>query len=171
MDFDEATLEQYRTRLRYKVRHHLGSFCPDIEDVVQEALTRCLNALRDNKIQRPEHLGAFLSGVCNNVMQEYYRKIWRESPPEAIGAAQTPLVRPEADAMEMRDSIAAALDQMSDRDSQVLRAFYLQEQDKEDICRSAGLTDTQFRVILFRAKERFRKIYRQEMKRSASGQH
>jgi DNA-directed RNA polymerase specialized sigma24 family protein len=33
-------LESYRVRLRYKVSYHLGGFCPDVEDIVQETLAR-----------------------------------------------------------------------------------------------------------------------------------
>ena len=40
-----------------------------------------------------------------------------------------------------------------------------------DICKEMGMTDPQFRVVLFRAKERFRRAYSTEMKRSASEEH
>jgi RNA polymerase sigma-70 factor (ECF subfamily) len=170
MDLDPQTLEHYRLKLRYKVYYHLGSFCPDVEDVVQESLVRFVNALREQRIQKPESAGAFLSGICNNVILEYQRRIWREGPGEAPAEAAT-LVAPEAEAMELQEEVSAALAQLSDRDSEILRAFYLQERDKEEICRSTGLTDSQFRVALFRAKERFRKIYRGGMKRQAPGPH
>ena len=171
MEFDTASLERYRLKLRYKVCYHLGSFCPDVEDVVQDTLSRFLSALRDNKIHNPESLGAFLSGICNNVILEYRRRLWRENLPEAPAPAHAPVVPPEAEALELREAIAAALTQMSDRDCRVLRAFFLEEKDKDEICQEMGLSDAQFRVTLFRAKERFRKIYSQGLKRSASGSH
>lgn len=171
MEFDSEALERYRLKLRYKVSYHLGGFCPDVEDVVQETLTRFVSALKDNKIHNPASTGAFLSGVCNNVILEYRRRLWRENPPETETPAPTPLMPPEADALELRDAVSEALRQMSDRDSELLRAFFLQEKDKDEICRSTGLSDTQFRVALFRAKDRFRKIYRQGLKRTASGGH
>ncbi len=164
MDFDAQTLERYRLKLRYKVCYHLGGFCPDVEDVVQETLARVIRALRDKKIHNPASIGAFLSGVCNNVILEYRRRLWRETASEPETSAQGVQVAPESDALEMREEIAAALAQLSDRDCEILRAFFLQERDKDDICQSLGLTDTQFRVALFRAKERFRKIYRQRLK-------
>jgi len=168
MEFDDQSLERFRLRLRFKVRHHLGPFCPDNDDIVQETLTRCVIALRDNKIHKLESLGAFLSGVCNNVILEYQRRLWRQAPAEQ---APTPSVAPEADLLELREAVADALKQLSGRDCEVLRAFFLQEKDKDEICRSLGLSDNQFRVTLFRAKERFRKIYLQGVKHSASGEH
>lgn len=78
MKFDPDTIDRYRCKLRYKVCYHLGSFCQDVEDVVQETLTRYLRAIRDDKIRNPESIGAFLSGICNNVILEYRRRLWKE---------------------------------------------------------------------------------------------
>ena len=171
MEFDPEALERYGRKLRYKVCYHLGGFCPDVEDVVQETLTRFVSALKDNKIHNPASIGAFLSGICNNVILEYRRRIWRDAGSEPETPLHEPLVSPEAEALELRDAIASALAQMSDRDCEILRAFFLQEKDKSEICRKTGLSEAQFRVALFRAKERFRKIYRQGLKQAASGGH
>lgn len=62
----------------------------------------------------------------------------------------------------MRDLIDGALEKLSERDRAILSAFYLQEQEKGDICRSMGVTDAQFRLIIFRAKERMRRILSQK---------
>jgi RNA polymerase sigma-70 factor (ECF subfamily) len=170
MDLDPQTIEGYRLKLRYKVCYHLGRVCPDVDDVVQETLTRFLQALKDDKIRNPDSLGAFLSGICNNVVAEYRRRLWREVPGE-VPPAHTPLVPPEADLLELQDAIAAALGEMPPRDREIMHAFYLQEKDKGEICRSTGISEGQFRVALFRAKERFRKIYRQRVKHASPGAH
>lgn len=169
MDLDPEALDAFRRKLRYKACYHLGSFCPDVEDLVQETLTRFLAALRQNRLRSPDSMGAFLNGICNNVISEYRRRLWRES-----GAGPLPhlaTVSPEAEWIEMDDAIAAALSQMSHRDCDLLRAFFLQEKDKDQICHVMGMTDAQFRVALFRAKDRFRKIYQQGLKRLPSGAH
>jgi RNA polymerase sigma-70 factor (ECF subfamily) len=171
MMLDPNTLEQYRRKLRYKVCYHMGSFCPDVEDVVQESLTRFLQALQDKKIRNPESAGAFLSGICNHVIQEYRRRQWREplidpdSPPPELSTA------PEADSVELRQAISIAMTQLSERDRDILRAFYLEEKNKEEICLAMGLSDGQFRVALFRAKARFRTIYHQMVKQKPPEEH
>ena len=170
MEYDAQALERFRLKLRYKVCYHLGSFCPDVDDVVQEALARFVTALRDNKILNPASAGSYLSGVCNNVILEYRRRLWHDLT-DLETAPPSPLVPPEADTYETRDSITAAMAQLSDRDCEILRAFYLEEREKDEICGTMGLSDTQFRVTLFRAKDRFRKIYRQGVKQTASGGH
>jgi RNA polymerase sigma factor (sigma-70 family) len=170
MELNPETLEQYRQKLRYKVCYHLGGFCPDVEDVVQETLTRGVAALQQQKILKPDSLAAFLSGVCNNVILEYQRRLWREGPGDPVSETSS-LVPPEAEAWERHEEVEAALAQLSERDGEILRGFYLLEKDKDQICQDTGLSDAQFRVALFRAKERFRKIYRAGLKRSASGPH
>ena len=173
MEFDPESLEGYRLKLRYKARYHLGPFCPDVDDIVQETLTRCVTALRDKRVHSPDSIGAFLSGICNNVILEYWRRVWREGQPEEVEQveAQTPVVASVATSLELREAVAAALAELSDRDCDLLRYFFLQEMDKEEICRRMGLTDSQFRVALFRAKERFRKIYRQGLKHPGGPDH
>jgi RNA polymerase sigma-70 factor, ECF subfamily len=69
----------------------------------------------------------------------------------------------------MRDSINHGLNELAERDRLILRALYLEGREKDDICRQWGMSDAQFRVVLFRAKERFRRVYGMEMKRSATG--
>lgn len=131
---------------------------------------RFLKALKEDRIHNPASIGAFLSGVCNNVILEYRRNLWLH-PTEPESTSVEPLVSSDAEAFELRDAINAALAEMSSRDCQLLRAFFLQEKDKDVICRETGLSEAQFRVALFRAKDRFRKIYRQGVKHTASGSH
>jgi RNA polymerase sigma-70 factor (ECF subfamily) len=71
----------------------------------------------------------------------------------------------------VRQIIGVVMTQLSQRDQDLLRAFFLEERDKEEICRSMGLSDVQFRVALFRAKERFRTSYHKSVKRTAPEKH
>jgi DNA-directed RNA polymerase specialized sigma24 family protein len=78
---------------------------------------------------------------------------------------------PEADLLEAQDAIAAVLQELSSRDYAILHAFYLEEKSKEEICRELSLTDLQFRVALFRAKDRFRQAWRLALKHTGSRGH
>ncbi len=170
MEFDPQALDQYRRKLRHKVCYHLGGFCPDVDDVVQETMVRFIKALKEDRIHNPASIGAFLSGVCNNVILEYRRNLWTH-PTEPESPGPEPQVSPDAETFDLREEINAALSEMSSRDCHILRAFFLQEKDKDVICRETGLSEAQFRVALFRAKDRFRKIYRQGLKHPPSGNH
>jgi RNA polymerase sigma-70 factor, ECF subfamily len=160
-----AEWENLRRRLTSKVRFHLGNFCPDVEDLVQETLARFHRALEDNCLRRPERIGAFLNGICNNVILEYRRRLWREVAYDAETHSEH-RVSPAADILEMRNAIDVALEKLSERDRAVLTAFYLREQEKSEICRSMGVTDAQFRLIIFRAKERMRRLMSEESETS-----
>ena len=40
-----------------------------------------------------------------------------------------------------------------------MRAVFINERDKDEICHSFGITREYLRVLLFRAKEKFRTVY------------
>ena len=44
------------------------------------------------------------------------------------------------------------------RDREILTRFYVEDQDKDEICEALGLDSLHFNRVLFRAKKRFRKI-------------
>ena len=166
MDLDEATLKELGRKLRYKVLYHLGHHCADVDDLVQESLTRFIKSYQEKKIRNMEELGAYLNGVCRNVILEYQRKTRREPALDQDNNVPEIGVRPDAEIYEMRDAINHALAELGDRDSRILRALYLEGKEKDEICREWKMEDAQFRVVLFRAKERFRRAYNKRMKQN-----
>jgi RNA polymerase sigma-70 factor, ECF subfamily len=169
--FNAETIERYRQGLRLKVWYHLGSFCRDAEDLVQETMARFLTALNNDAIRKPESIGAFLNGICNRVIMEYRRRSQRE---ELFGADAPTIaqpIAPELEWMEAKETIDSILPLLPDRERRVLRAFYLEERSKEELCHEFGITEAHFRLILFRAKDRFRKIYREHLKQRAAVRH
>ncbi len=171
MDLDEGFIERLRLKLRYKVLYHLGHGCPDVDDLVQETLVRFLRAEQRNLIRNTEELGAFLNGVCRNVILEHRRRQRREPAYDPDTPVPDPGIRPEADTLDIRQSVDNGLRELAERDRMVLRSLYLDGRSKESICSEWGMTDTQFRVVLFRAKERFRRAWNVEVKRSAGTEH
>ena len=171
MDLSEPSLEKLRLKLRYKVLYHLGHGCPDVDDVVQESLARFIRAEQRHQIRNLEEFGAFLNGVCRNVILEYRRKMRREPVSEPDPAMPEVGTRPEAEIFEMRDAIDHGLAELAERDRAILRALYLEGKDKDVICRDWNMSDAQFRVVLFRAKERFRRAYTSEMKQNSGPKH
>lgn len=155
----EPELERLRLKLRYKVLYHLGHHCADVDDLVQETLTRFLRAEQRRQIRNTEEFGAFLNGVCRNVILEYRRRIRREPNADPDVPIPDAGVRPDAEILELRDAIDNGLSELAERDRAILRSLYLEGQEKDDICKQWGMSDAQFRVVLFRAKERFRRAW------------
>ena len=168
---DEPALERLRLKLRYKVLYHMGHNCADVDDIVQESLARFIRAGQRQQIRNTEESGAFLNGVCRNVILEYRRRVRREPSTTEEGEIPERGIRPDAEIFEMRDAIDSGLSELSDRDRTVLRALYLDGKEKDEICREWNMSDAQFRVVLFRAKERFRRAYNGELKQNAASRH
>jgi RNA polymerase sigma-70 factor (ECF subfamily) len=171
INLSDWELGELRSRIRYKVCYDVGFYCPDVDDIVQETFKRLLAADAARKIQNPAAIGAFVNGICRNVICEFRRKAMRnERMPEMMSESPARALL-ESDLFELRQAIAHGLDQLSERDRKVLRAFYLEETPREEILRHMGMTDDNFRVVLFRAKERFRAIYTQPAKQPEGSGH
>lgn len=171
VEITDTLLERLRLKLRYKVLYHVGHSCPDVDDLVQETLTRFIRASQKHTIRNTEELGGFLNGVCRNAILEFRRRSRREPLADEDGDIPEVGVRPDAEIMVLRDAIDTGLAELADRDRAVLRALYLEGKDKDEICRDWNMSDQQFRVVLFRAKERFRRAYTGEVKQNATPRH
>lgn len=169
VDLNEVSLERLRLKLRYKVLYHVGHGCADVDDLVQESLTRFFRAEQRQMIRNTEEFGAFLNGVCRNVILEYRRRVRREPILDPDMPIPDVGVRPDAEILEMRDAIDSGLAELAERDRTILRSLYLEGKEKDEICKEWGMSDAQFRVVLFRAKERFRRVYGTELKRKSNG--
>ena len=102
MDFSGEEIEKLRPRVRFKVCYEVGFYCPDVDDIVQETLARFLVATGKEKIQNPAAVGAFLNGICRNVILEYRRRNMRDEPmPEVVPEPPGKTI-PETDLFELR---------------------------------------------------------------------
>src|ERR1700709_152942 len=114
MDLTEPSLDRLRLKLRYKVLYHVGYNCADVDDLVQESLARFIRAEQRQAIRNTEEFGAFINGVCRNVILEYRRRVKREPPLDPDMPIPDAGVRPEADILEMRDSIDNGLKELAE---------------------------------------------------------
>lgn len=149
--------------LRIKLRSRLRSR-QLVEDASQETFLRVFRALRGGEeIRHPERLGAYVNAVCNNVLQELYRSEQRH--PQPVDAA-VPKLEDEAPAAEdrlllaeRRARVRRIIDDLPDRDRCLMRALFVEERDKDEICEEMGVEREYLRVLLHRAKLRFRTLY------------
>lgn len=131
-----------------------------VEDAKQETFVRVLTALKQRGgLERPETLGAFVNSVCNNVLFEIYRSQRRTTPldedaPEPARA--DPSAESELMVAEDRLRVRRALESLPPREQGLLRALFLEERDKDEICRELRIDRGYLRVLLFRAKARMR---------------
>ena len=61
--------------------------------------------------------------------------------------------------IQERLRVHRALDALDPRDAEILRAIFIEERDKDEVCSAFGVDRDYLRVLLFRAKEKFRAAY------------
>ena len=149
-----TALLQVKLRSRLQSRHA-------IEDVCQETFARVFAALRkEGGLREPERLGAFVNSVCNYVLLETYRSTSRieslDSPdrpePPATGADALTIVA----SSQIKWKVHEILVRMAPRDRSLLKAVFLEQRDREEVCREFGVDREYLRVLLHRAKQEFK---------------
>jgi len=179
--FDEAYVERLRAG-DFRTQEHFGAYFSAliqvklrsrlqsreaIEDVRQETFARFYVALREGKLLHPERLGSFVNSVCNNVLLEHYRTNARASSLDDDDQKELP-----SPAMNLVDILVAKetekkvreiLEQLPERDRRLLRDVFLEERDKDEVCRDFGVDREYLRVLLHRAKQSFKALYKKNL--------
>jgi RNA polymerase sigma-70 factor, ECF subfamily len=149
--------------LRLKLRSRLQSHHA-IEDVCQETFARVYAVLRrDGGLRQPERLGAFVNTVCNHVLFEQYRSSSRSESLDVDGAPEPAATGANAldmvSAKQIKQKVREILERLPLRDRSLLKAVFLDERDRDEVCREFGVEREYLRVLLHRAKQEFKVEY------------
>ena len=63
---------------------------------------------------------------------------------------------------QMKDRVRQVIEELPKKDRELLRAFFLEEKDKDEVCIKLGVDRDYFRVLLHRAKDKFRVLYEKD---------
>jgi len=152
--------------IQLKLRSRVNSI-QAIEDIRQETFARVFIALRGGKIRQPDRLGAFVNSMCNNVLLEHYRSAARSTPLEDEEQKDFPAVGVDVlgtlAARQLGEKVREILDELPERDRRLLREVFLEERDKDEVCRDYGVDRDYLRVLLHRAKNSFKLLYLKNM--------
>jgi RNA polymerase sigma-70 factor (ECF subfamily) len=147
--------------LQIKLKQRLRSR-EQLEDLRQEVFLRVFRSLRQGiGLRRPECLGAYVYSICNNVVLEYFRgKSKPEYSDERVEEARDPGACVERDLVdeEQRRQMRSLVNGMTPKDRFLICAIFLDERDKNEVCREQGVRRDYLRVMLHRAKKRFRQL-------------
>jgi RNA polymerase sigma-70 factor (ECF subfamily) len=152
----------FRKLLVIKLRSRLR-FSQAVDDLAQETFLRVFKVMRsEGGIRQPERLGAFVNSVCNNVLQEFYRSSDRgisleEDAPEPVD--QVIDMDGFLVSKQTREQVREVLAQLPEKDQRLLRSIFLEEKEKDEVCREFGVDRDYLRVLLHRAKNNFREFY------------
>lgn len=182
-NFDDAYLERLRSGEFRTVDHFVSYFSqliqlklrsrlrsPEaIEDVRQETFVRFFAALRsEGGLRQADRMGAFVNSVCNHVLLEHYRSASRDTPiADNDDSAEIPDSKVDVlggiMTRQTADTVRNILDDLSERDRRLLKEVFLEERDKDDVCRDFGVDRNYLRVLLHRAKQTFKSHYMKSM--------
>jgi RNA polymerase sigma-70 factor (ECF subfamily) len=173
-EFDKAYVDRLRVGDAGTTEHFVAYFGqllrvllrarmlpPDrVEDLTQETFRRVLVALqREDAVRQSERFGAFVNSICKNTLHEHERA-GKRTEPLADGHFEIPDKAPDAHAemvsRESRDRVRRILAGLPRKDRDLLREIFFLEKDKDEICRERGVDREYLRVLLHRAKTRFR---------------
>jgi RNA polymerase sigma-70 factor, ECF subfamily len=178
--FDQAYLERLRSgdapteqhfvayfeqllKIKLRARHLLSQ---TVEELTQETFIRVIRAFRkEGGVREPERLGAFVNSICNNVLLEFYRSSKRSQPLEdhhLEGSGKILDLEGLLVTKETNQQIHRVLDELPERDRRVLRAMFLEEKDKDEVCRELGVDRDYLRVLFHRAKDKFKESYEKD---------
>lgn len=185
--FDEGYLERLRSG-DFRTQEHFVSYFSElihlklrsrirtpqaIEDVRQETFARVFAALRGaNSIRQPDRLGSFVNSICNNVLLEHYRSSSRASSIEDEENSDPPDERTDVlgfiHSKQLEGQVRRILDELPERDRRILQEVFLEERDKDEVCRNFGVDRDYLRVLLHRAKLAFKSLYLKQLKRNSA---
>lgn len=160
----ETLCQTFYRGIRFFVSRHLGP--EEADDRAHDAILIVVQAIRRGELRDPACLPGYIRTVVRHLIATHIgrrvetraRQVGLES---AAGAGDT-RSNPEevAAALERTAIMKEVLMGLSQRDREVLTRFYLLEQSRQQICREMDLTETQFRLLKWRAKGRFVKLAR-----------
>jgi RNA polymerase sigma-70 factor, ECF subfamily len=137
------------------LRYRLGTDAGD--DVYHDVIVDLIGQIRRGAIREPERLMAYIATIAQRKVVAHWqaqqpRHTELSAAPEPVLAARAEIDLIRQEQTKIAQNILRALPQ---RDREVLIRFYLREETPEQICRALRLSQTQFRLIKWRAKAQF----------------
>jgi RNA polymerase sigma-70 factor, ECF subfamily len=170
-DAENRLVSHFSRTIQLKLRAQLRS--PElIQDAIQETFLRVLSYFHSGKtLDDPNSLPGFVHATCHNIALELLRSHTRhyqlpENQPERADSGLDPerqLVTQERKALVRR-----LLEELSEKDRQLLRRVFLDEEDKDSVCHEFHVDRSYLRVLLYRARQRFKGLLSCDQGRKAA---
>ena len=146
--------------VRALVRRRCRPGDPIADDLAQEVLARVLERLRVGAIRDAAALPAYVQATIVYTTSAEYRS--RRPTESAAIIDDMPSSDNPVDQLasgQLAILLRTLLEQLPvARDREILVRFYLDEQDKDEVCRHLGIDASHFHRVVFRARERFRQL-------------
>ncbi|HZF24946.1 MAG TPA: sigma-70 family RNA polymerase sigma factor [Steroidobacteraceae bacterium] len=159
----EALIRENYSGLRLLIARRTGD--PDVAaDLLGEAICIAWEKWQAGKVERPEQIAGYIFQVAINLLRNHRRTV-AGRPGARADSSQLDTIADESAAKDdwMERQMAARVKRIiaamsTPRDRQILTRFYLEEEDKESICRDLNLDAAQFDKVLHRARGRLKDL-------------
>jgi RNA polymerase sigma-70 factor (ECF subfamily) len=128
-----------------------------VQDAFQETFLRVFTYFGSGRtLERPAGLPGFIHVTCHNVALELLRGHTRhdqmpENHPGPVSG--TPDPERQFVTQERKAFVQGLLNELSSRDRQLLKRVFLDEEDKDAVCRDFQVDRAYLRVLLYRARQ------------------
>lgn len=161
---EDAAAALYRY-CRLGVKFHIAGRCgwEEADDITHNVFLIVLTAVKCNAVREPERLGTYIETVSERQIYAQFQRLSRrrlEIGHDACVPVSDRRPGPECMMLERErlEELRRALGGLKPGHREVLERFYLKSETKEQVCEAMGLSDTQFRLIKSRAKQRVTEI-------------
>jgi RNA polymerase sigma-70 factor (ECF subfamily) len=161
---ETAFVLAFQAGVRALVRRHARPADPIIDDLVQDVLHTLITRLRDNALHDAATLPAYVRSTVVFVVTAEYRKRGRRGENDSNPQSPDDLPDPDqpdhhARREELCRSVHRVLAELSvDRDREVLRRYYLKEEDRDTVCAALAIEPDHFHRVLHRARTRMKEL-------------
>jgi len=136
-----------------------------IDDVRQETFCRVWVAVRSGNVHNAKGFGAYVHGVCKNVLSES-KRIGIRNQHESLETNDVADEKIDLEALIQRKEngtlVREILEVLPERDRRLLHARFFEDRDNEEVCVQFGVDRDYLRVLLHRALNKFGDLYRQK---------
>jgi RNA polymerase sigma-70 factor, ECF subfamily len=168
---DESGMEDlyrlFARGIRFYLCRQLG--VQELDDKVHDTFLIVVQAIKRGDLREPERLMGFVRTVVRRQVAAHIDHVVHSRRDELhldVGVRVVDGRRNPEQNMAFQQKVDFMLDilnQLSERDREILTRFYLHEEEQEEICREMDLTETQFRLLKSRAKARFGELGRRKL--------
>jgi RNA polymerase sigma-70 factor, ECF subfamily len=164
---DRAAIESLIARqyigLRLLIQRRTGD--PQVAaDILNQAACTAWEKWQAGQVRRPEEIGGYIFQVAMNLLRNRRRSISeradRRTDPEVLGTLASEASAEDRWAeKKIGLRVKRILKELpTARDREILVRFYLQEEEKDAICRDLALDADQFDKVLHRARGRLKEL-------------
>jgi len=129
-------------------------------DLVHQAIAITLEQVRSGRVSTNDQIAGYVFNVSMNLLRNHRRNMDNRTDlradPEVLADMEKEGLDNSMDDCQTRKLVRKVLESVNRRDREVITRFYLDEQEREMICRELDLSSIQFNQVISRARQRLK---------------